>query len=297
MKFTTAIFSIFIASVVARPYETQTCTSTITSTSTATATTTATGTPDNSIPASNGESTNGGVNPTIHTVVVGGSGKLIYSPAKLVAAKGDIVRFEFMALNHTVTESTFEKPCVSRQGYADFFDTGFVANTGNTMPGPTRDFIVKDGSPRWFYCMQMGHCGKGMVFALNPPSDKMFSEFRYAAMIQNGTAPAGSGQGYGAGAPSGTMSLNYPEPTGYPMPTGSVPTGYPVPSGYPMPTGYPVPSGYPMPGYPVPSGYSMQGYPSPTSADNSSPTSTDNSDQPTYPPTQQPTNPSYSGYQ
>jgi hypothetical protein len=39
-----------------------------------------------------------------------------------------------------------------------------------------------------FYCKQKGHCGKGMVFSINPSTDKTQADFKQLAIKQNGTA-------------------------------------------------------------------------------------------------------------
>lgn len=48
-----------------------------------------------------------------HRVVVGGSGKIFYSPANITAQPGDTVTFEFQQKNHTVTASSFATPCIA----------------------------------------------------------------------------------------------------------------------------------------------------------------------------------------
>lgn len=49
--------------------------------------------------------------PTTHTVAVGENGTLTYNPPNIAASVGDIIKFEFRAKNHTVTQSAFSKPC------------------------------------------------------------------------------------------------------------------------------------------------------------------------------------------
>jgi len=65
-----------------------------------------------------------------HTVTVGGPGGLNYSPDEVHAAVGDMVVFKFLSQNHTVTQSTFEEPCVALAGG---MDSGFVPNPNNTI--------------------------------------------------------------------------------------------------------------------------------------------------------------------
>ncbi|KAI5844921.1 Cupredoxin, partial [Tricharina praecox] len=111
-----------------------------------------------------------------HTVVVGGPGLLAYTPPEIHAKKGDKIIFEFLQLNHTLTESDFDDPCKNNGG----FDTGFVPNFENKR-GITRELVVKDDKPQWFYCRQANHCPQGMVFALNPNHKNTFAEFQAAA--------------------------------------------------------------------------------------------------------------------
>ncbi|KAL8691192.1 MAG: hypothetical protein Q9218_003542 [Villophora microphyllina] len=124
-----------------------------------------------------------------HMVTVGGDAGLVFSPNTINAAPGDMVHFTFMDKNHTLTQSTFPKPCVKMQGGAD---SGFLPNPKNTInPPPTFMFQVKDTKPAWFYCKQKQpavHCGKGMTFSINPTADKTQAMFMQMAMQQNGTA-------------------------------------------------------------------------------------------------------------
>jgi plastocyanin len=48
-----------------------------------------------------------------HRVIVGGPNRLFFSPANISVAVGDVIAFQFMQKNHTVTQSTFANPCVS----------------------------------------------------------------------------------------------------------------------------------------------------------------------------------------
>ncbi|KAL8676380.1 MAG: hypothetical protein Q9186_007093 [Xanthomendoza sp. 1 TL-2023] len=130
----------------------------------------------------------------IHKVTVGGDAGLVFSPDTLTAMPGDMVEFTFMSMNHTLTQSTFDKPCKKMDGGAD---SGFLANINNTMsPPPSYMFQVKDKKPIWFYCKQKtpaSHCGKGMTFSINPTPEKSQAMFMAKAIEQNGTAPAATG--------------------------------------------------------------------------------------------------------
>ncbi|KAI9829037.1 MAG: hypothetical protein M1832_000060 [Thelocarpon impressellum] len=124
-----------------------------------------------------------------HSVTVGGPAGLVYSPETINANINDVVEFKFLAKNHTVTQSNFDKPCV-KSG----IDSGFMPNDGNVNPAPTYTFQVKSMKATWFYCKQRTgtHCGKGMTFSINPTAEKSHAKFKELAIQQNGTAEAGS---------------------------------------------------------------------------------------------------------
>ncbi|KAH9984888.1 hypothetical protein BJV77DRAFT_952280, partial [Russula vinacea] len=94
---------------------------------------------------------------------------------------GDIVEFTFHPKNHSVTQSSFAAPCTPLKGG---FDTGFnpVAPGTSDWELPTRQFTVNDTNPIWIHCEQAAntaasHCGKGMVFAVNPGAYGSFNSF------------------------------------------------------------------------------------------------------------------------
>lgn len=111
-----------------------------------------------------------------HNVIVGAGGELKYAGNDIVAAIGDIIRFDFNSTNHTVTESTFDKPCSPKDGG---FNTGFNQFNNQNHTGIIfREFEVKVSTPLWFYCAQtvkVSHCQKGMVLGIN--SAGKFPEF------------------------------------------------------------------------------------------------------------------------
>jgi len=121
-----------------------------------------------------------------HHVTVGANGQLAYDPPYIYANKGDFVKFTFMPKNHTVTQSSFEDPCTrltDQWGHPIGIDSGFFSVSPDN---PITQFIqipVKSTEPKWFYCRQTGHCGKGMVFAINPQKEgRTFDAFRQKAL-------------------------------------------------------------------------------------------------------------------
>ncbi|KFX94960.1 hypothetical protein O988_06067 [Pseudogymnoascus sp. VKM F-3808] len=119
---------------------------------------------------------------TTHLVNVGTGQGYTYDPSQLDASIGDTVRFNFLGRNHSVTQSDLASPCT----YSGGFDTGLNQfNPLNTSGKFLVDYQVSVSKPLWFYCKQVGppsHCGKGMVFAINPGDN--FPEFQRNAVIQ-----------------------------------------------------------------------------------------------------------------
>jgi plastocyanin len=155
------------------------------------------------------------VNGVVHEVVVGNNGTLTYDPPFVMAQPRDTISFKFVSKNHTVTQSTFGTPClpmINADG-APVLNSGFVPVSANTTDFPTWNVTVNTTDPLWFFCEQTGHCGKGMVFAVNPvqTSPRNFSAFQGLAQLTNGTnatssssspnsttsSPAGQGSGAG----------------------------------------------------------------------------------------------------
>ncbi|KAH9833018.1 Cupredoxin [Rhodofomes roseus] len=141
------------------------------------------------------------------TVQVGGNNSLTYSPPSVNATVGDTIMFEFMAKNHTVTQSTFADPCslMTLANGSTGVDSGFMPVAANSTSFPTFSFTIQNASaPLWFYCKQTGHCAKGMVFAINPTAAKSFSAFQAAAEMtgsgSNSSSMGGSGSSSGSGS-------------------------------------------------------------------------------------------------
>jgi len=139
------------------------------------------------------------------TVKVGGPGVLAFDPPHVQALPRDTIVFEFHEKNHTVTQSAFASPCMKLNSNGTTgFDSGFFPVADNSTTFPTWNLTVNDTAPIWAYCRQEGHCGSGMVFAVNSDesSPRNFSAFQSLATTVNGTASA-SGS---SGTPSPTAS-------------------------------------------------------------------------------------------
>lgn len=140
-----------------------------------------------------------------HKVQVGAFGQNVYSPDRVEAKIGDVVSFEFLALNHTLSQSDFNTPCTFNGG----FDTGFNQfNPDNKTGLFIRELKVEDTKPQWFYCRQGNHCTQGMVFGINPAG-------RMDEFIQKAKA-SGNDAATPPTSATGTTATDYPSPTGYP---------------------------------------------------------------------------------
>ncbi|KAF9487999.1 hypothetical protein BDN71DRAFT_1513466 [Pleurotus eryngii] len=146
-----------------------------------------------------------------YDVTVGAGGELAYVPPYVNAAPGDVVNFIF---NSIIFRSSL---CRSRRGRK----VGLTP----TVLSPNFQFHVADTTPKWFYCGQTGHCGQGMVFAINPAPEgeaRSFQAFRDLAINANGTANASSAVVSSAFASSSGQSVRtttYTSYDGMPPPT------------------------------------------------------------------------------
>lgn len=130
---------------------------------------------------------------TNYQVVVGGPGLLAYTPNNIKANPGDTVTFQFQQKNHTVTQSTFANPCraltlTSTTGQVGL-DSGFMPVPDGSTSYPEWTVTINDTTPLWFYCKQSGHCGQGMVLAINSVDSgaNSFDAFQAKAKQLNGT--------------------------------------------------------------------------------------------------------------
>ncbi|KAL6301798.1 Cupredoxin [Sparassis latifolia] len=150
-------------------------------------------------------------------VKVGENGTLTYNPSSVNATVGDTIAFQFLAKNHTITQSTFASPCTnftSANGTTGV-DSGFQFVAANASAFPQFSFTVQNASaPLWFYCRQAGHCAAGMVFAVNPTAQKSFATFQAAAnatgmnATASSAAPSHASSGASSPSASSTTKMN-----------------------------------------------------------------------------------------
>ncbi|KAF9734748.1 hypothetical protein PMIN06_010489 [Paraphaeosphaeria minitans] len=147
-----------------------------------------------------------------HVIQVGGpNGSTTFSPDNVKAAPGDMVQFQFHPKNHSVVQSTFDKPCVPIQNVVANMTTAFFsgfmptnASVGETSQVLTYTIRVMDTKPIWFYCSQAKHCQDGMVGAINAAEtgNKTMSAFK--ALAASAAENLSPGQAPGSGTQSGS---------------------------------------------------------------------------------------------
>jgi len=155
-------------------------------------------------------------------VMVGANLGVTFEPNTVTANEGDTIAFQFMAKNHSVTQSTFADPCQLMTTPTQGIDSGFQ----NVPPGSTQfpefSFNVTNATtPLWFFCAQPTHCQMGMVFAVNPTPQKTFAEFQATAMGNSTTNSTASASGSSA---SGSSVSGSSAPGGA-SPAPAAPTG------------------------------------------------------------------------
>jgi hypothetical protein len=131
-----------------------------------------------------------------------GSAGNFFSPNSVTAAVGDTIQFQFMGGNHTVTQSTFDNPCIpismvntSVVGFhSGFFPTQQAAGQSMVLAW---NLLINDTRPMWLYCAQGRHCqsGMGMVINENPAANQSRTLTNYlslAATAPQSMVPAGN---------------------------------------------------------------------------------------------------------
>jgi plastocyanin len=102
----------------------------------------------------------------IHDVEVGAFGQLIFNPDQVNADVGDSIRFTFRSFNHSLIQSSLEKPCIPNHQFQSGFRQFNAADSQSMM----LSFTINSPEPQFFFCQQsvpVSHCDRGMVFAIN----------------------------------------------------------------------------------------------------------------------------------
>ncbi|KAH7397579.1 hypothetical protein BKA64DRAFT_745169 [Cadophora sp. MPI-SDFR-AT-0126] len=128
---------------------------------------------------------------TVQVIQVGtANGSLIFSPESLDATIGSFIQFQFLPVNHSVTQSNFDTPCQRESGG---FDSGFQpVRITETTATPVFTIEVNNTDPMYFFCGQARHCQAGMVGAINAPRGALGLYKIAAATAVPTTTSAGS---------------------------------------------------------------------------------------------------------
>ena len=121
-----------------------------------------------------------------------------FIPSSVSAQVGDKVVFEFSSGNHSITQSTFDKPC---DKLSNGFDSDYTGNTATEI-----SLAVNVSTAQFFYSKQSSDCQEGMVFALNPTTTQSESAFRALAIAQTNSSASGMTTGAKAGAAIGSIA-------------------------------------------------------------------------------------------
>ncbi|KAM3502436.1 hypothetical protein MY10362_004851 [Beauveria mimosiformis] len=141
---------------------------------------------------------------------------LKFWPEKVKAEVGTMVQFQFLAGNHTLTQSDFDHPCKpinevnpSTQGIFSAFQP--VAASAAKGQVPVFTIMVNDTKPMWFFCSQGPHCQKGMVMVINENttgnSSRSLENYKKSAAE---TSPGGSAEGDASPSEASTGSSTTP---------------------------------------------------------------------------------------
>jgi hypothetical protein len=138
-----------------------------------------------------------------YNITVGKDNSNTFDPTSISNVQnGDTLTFRFVSKSHSVTQSTFDKPCTAREPGVD---SGFFpVEPGATVFPEWTIRIDNTTAPLWFFCNRSPHCTAGMVFAINPTAERTFDTFQAIARGET-SAPAA------APTPSPTDSTATPQ--------------------------------------------------------------------------------------
>ncbi|KAJ6256860.1 hypothetical protein Dda_8730 [Drechslerella dactyloides] len=124
--------------------------------------------------------------PGVFDVLVGlrnGDLELVFTPEVVYQDVGQQVRFQFYPQNHSVAQSSLDRPCAPLGGASSAvgFFSGFNSIDSTDQTIPTFTINITSTEPVYFYCAQGRHCQGGMVGIINPPSADAINVFKAAA--------------------------------------------------------------------------------------------------------------------
>ncbi|KAK0650003.1 hypothetical protein B0T16DRAFT_411022 [Cercophora newfieldiana] len=123
-----------------------------------------------------------------HSVAVGRGG-LRFEPDNIFALVGEVVEFHYAPRNHSVAESSFDKPCQPKDATA--FNSGFFP-VAEGQSSEVFQIVVKDTKPIWFYCGQTNgnHCQSGMTGVINQRIDSAATLSAHRDLARARVAPS-----------------------------------------------------------------------------------------------------------
>jgi plastocyanin len=124
----------------------------------------------------------------VHRIFAGSTvenGGLHFEPQNVVAEPGDYIEFHYLPKNHSVVQSSFDKPCEPLAGGHGVF-SGFNFATPEGEADNVFVFQVQNKEPFWYYCSQVNgnHCQNGMSGVINQNFDqneKTLAKYKEAA--------------------------------------------------------------------------------------------------------------------
>ena len=96
-------------------------------------------------------------------VDVGKYGKNKFDPSDIQELPGTTIQFKFHHTNHSVVESSFDKPCVPLEGG---FSSGFIPDRNDSFHA-VFNIQVPENKTMFFYDAQGWNCQNYMVGAIN----------------------------------------------------------------------------------------------------------------------------------
>lgn len=121
---------------------------------------------DSSSTSSSSATATTGVPATSTLDVKVGSNGLNFEPDTLTASPGDLIHFHFYASNHSVVQSSFDKPCQPVDGG---IASGFFTASGKDESAQVFSMRLNSTDPVWLYCSSGEHCKGGQSMVINPP--------------------------------------------------------------------------------------------------------------------------------
>jgi hypothetical protein len=104
----------------------------------------------------------------------------------VIAEVGDRIEFHFLPKNHTIVQSSFDKPCEPLTDGSGVF-SGFNFATAQGEADDIFIFTVKNKDPFWYYCSQTAgnHCQSGMSGVINQDSNSQNTLAMYKEKSRN----------------------------------------------------------------------------------------------------------------